>query len=951
MTDMRSTPEFPRPGIGADAFVSYARKDQAAVRRLALAMRDRGRTLWVDWEGIAPTAEWMAEIREAIYAADAVVFVLSPTSLGSRVCGEELAYAQDAHKKIVPLVVAEVEPSEVPAELAKLNWLFLRDTDDVDLLADQLVEVLDKDLESVKLHTRLTVHAAEWTTAGRGPARLLRGSDLAEAERWLESPGKGPAPTAMQTQYVVASHQAASRRQRIVTATVSVALVVALALGGFSVVQRQAAIEKRDLSRTQALASAALAQVDRDPETSLLLALEATKSGRTPLVEEALRRSVLASQVVNTFVPAARNQSTGRVAFSSDGRILYATSNLGRFIGDSRTGRLVSYDLRTGRRLRAVSVPIGNFNLQGLAVIGPRRLVVGADTVYFLDPISGKTIPLPEQAAPHGYVCYNVAVTRDRKAVFTASEDGMAREINAATGALVRTFGAGHGEIYDAQPSPDGETLAVAGVDGIVRLYGRHDGRPRGTLPVGSAGIVAQWSPSGRYILTTSQDRLARVWDVRTRTVANQMGHSGLVNDATWAGTDDYVATVDGVGVGRVWDVGSGDVLTELRGHTTWINFVVASPDGRRLATASQDGTVRVWRLGPGAPAGRHNTTETVNGVDVTDDGRRVVSASYVDGTVLSDARTGRTIRVLDKDATEAPRLSPDGATVATLVVEGTHPAVRLRDVRTGRLIWELSDFGDRHTLPHAAGFSPDGTRLAIHTRAGALLLDTRDGRILRSYGAESSLNDLPEVLRVFGHDGDVEWTPDGKLIAIPHGADIVLLDGNDLTERARLHPHGGAVLGLAITPDGRELLSVSPDQTARIWRLRDGRELQRLQLGTIAVGIAVSPAGYVATTGLDGYLRVWNPKGLEVMRTRVATTMANRVRFTPDGRHLLVGIGLGFDEQVGLGSPAGLRKSGAFSIIDCEVCRSYRQLIKLARSRVTHPLPADVRAAALGEG
>src|SRR5947209_5089856 len=74
----------------ADLFISYAREDQDFVRRLHRALSRRGKEGWVDWEGIPPTAAWMAEIRSAIGGADAFVFVLSPDSAESKVCGDEL---------------------------------------------------------------------------------------------------------------------------------------------------------------------------------------------------------------------------------------------------------------------------------------------------------------------------------------------------------------------------------------------------------------------------------------------------------------------------------------------------------------------------------------------------------------------------------------------------------------------------------------------------------------------------------------------------------------------------------------------------------------------------------------------------------------------------------------------------------------------------------------------
>jgi hypothetical protein len=189
---------------GADVFVSYARADRGVVERLTRALEARGRTSWVDWEGIPPSAEWMHEISEAIAASDTVIFVLSPDSAGSSVCAEELDSAVAANKRILPVVVRDVVVDEVPHELAKRNWLFLRQGDDFDRGLDLLIETLDTDLDAVRSHTQLLVKARDWEQAGKTAARLLRGADLTDAERWISSPDRHLPPTELQSRFVSA---------------------------------------------------------------------------------------------------------------------------------------------------------------------------------------------------------------------------------------------------------------------------------------------------------------------------------------------------------------------------------------------------------------------------------------------------------------------------------------------------------------------------------------------------------------------------------------------------------------------------------------------------------------------------------------------------------------------------------------------------------------------------
>src|SRR5947209_18127483 len=116
----------------ADAFIAYARQEGAFVRRLSDTLRARGRESWVDWEGIEPSDEWRRSIREAIEAADAFVFVISPDSVRSAPCRDELEHASTNNKRLIPVVHRDVGGLDVPPILERLNWFFVRDEDDFD---------------------------------------------------------------------------------------------------------------------------------------------------------------------------------------------------------------------------------------------------------------------------------------------------------------------------------------------------------------------------------------------------------------------------------------------------------------------------------------------------------------------------------------------------------------------------------------------------------------------------------------------------------------------------------------------------------------------------------------------------------------------------------------------------------------------------------------------------
>ena len=514
-----------RPERGyVDAFLSYSRADREAARALAEALENRGRSLWVDWDGIAPTAEWMQEIREAIQRSDAIVFVLSPDSASSRVCGVEIEQALVEGKRIIPVVVRDISPDDVAPELAKRQWI--RMDEDVELTADAVAAVLDVDLDAVKQHTRLTVKAAEWEAHARDRSRALRGGELAEAEQWLSAPGRGVTPTPAVTQFIVASRQAAVRRQRLLVSMISAGLVAALVLGLFALVQRRSAVEQRDLATTQALSSASLASLSTDPQTSLLLALQADATGHTAAVDEALRRSVLASDVVLEISPCDPGEAMGDLTFSADGSSLWTSCRsrgLQRF--DATTGKLTLGGPGTPQadlgQLSAIASPRG---VQPLVAAG------FGQGPQLIDTSTGAI----SDAGWSGPLVYALNTSRDGTKVAVANVEGVARLLDARTGALLKEFPQVQGEIYSAQLDPSGTRLAVSGQDGSVRIYDADTAKLLHRLDIGSPTGLALWSPSGTYLLTTSQDRVARVWDTTSWSTVQLLGHDAVINDAAW---------------------------------------------------------------------------------------------------------------------------------------------------------------------------------------------------------------------------------------------------------------------------------------------------------------------------------------------------------------------------------------------------------------------------------
>ena len=227
---------------GFDVFISYSRDDEVFVRRLYDVLNEKERRAWVDWKGIPPTADWMAEVYAAIESADNFVFVTSQASLASEVCGREVEHAVKFRKRLVPFVWGEIDDEKVPDDLRRLNWIICRSDSDFPRASASLLEALELNLEWVREHTRLLVRAVDWRDGGADASLLLRGSDLREAEQWLaKGADEEPKPTELHRDYVIASRAQETRRSRITLSAVVAGLIVAVALAVVALLQRQEA--------------------------------------------------------------------------------------------------------------------------------------------------------------------------------------------------------------------------------------------------------------------------------------------------------------------------------------------------------------------------------------------------------------------------------------------------------------------------------------------------------------------------------------------------------------------------------------------------------------------------------------------------------------------------------------------------------------------------------------
>lgn len=421
--------------------------------------------------------------------------------------------------------------------------------------------------------------------------------------------------------------------------------------------------------------------------------------------------------------------------------------------------------------------------------------------------------------------------------------------------------------------SPDGRFLLTGSVDRTARLWDAEKGTPFAVLDGHSNGVTSvAFSPDGSRVATASGgtfDSTARLYDVVAESELNVLrGHTGKIVMVRFSPDGRRLLSASADGTARLWDVGTARECKPLAGHDKPLTSAIFSPDGSRIATGSQDGTARLWDGASGEPvAVMPGHDKGVSSLAFSPDGRLLLAGS-LDGQVrLWDGITGEAKRTLMQHAAgvTAVVFSPDGRLCASGALDGTG---RIWDPATGGSVAELSG----HTAAiTAVVFNADGSRVA--TAANGQWHVTSDTvRVWDPFTGRS----LAVISSADGTVNAVTFSPDGKFLGrVCYSSFCDLSEANTGFSRSRpLVGHSDSVYCLAFSPNSRRVATGAADHTVRIWEVARGEELAVLRGHTNHVtSVAFSPDGtLLATASDDRTVRMWGLSNAAIHRNRLAT-------------------------------------------------------------------------------
>lgn len=355
--------------------------------------------------------------------------------------------------------------------------------------------------------------------------------------------------------------------------------------------------------------------------------------------------------------------------------------------------------------------------------------------------------------------------------------------------------------------------------------------------------------------------------------------HTGGINAVVFAPDGKTIATASDDRTVRIWPLEYGEP-TVLEGHTDEIWAAAYTPDGKRLATGGKDKAVRLWDIAKGTSTVLNGHLQWVTHVTFSADGKWLASQGLGDGIFLWNVETKEGTRVatnLGVEMSRGPVFSEDGRLLA--FVEAGKLVVW--DVTTGR----HDIFPGQSGVCSSIAISPDARMIATGSVDGLVRLWSTTGGPGRAFRVHTD-----EVTAlVFSRDGAslISGSKDRSVRSTDVVSGAVRVWGL----------YGGEIKTMTLSPDGKQLAVGGKDRNVIVWNVADG---QRTTLGGFQDwlafhGVTFSPDGkYLAAAGFDQTMRVWR-MGARV--DRVVTEQAEELvmaRYMPDGNRIVSAGALG---------------------------------------------------------
>ncbi len=829
--------------------VSYSRKDSAVARKLIAAFKKIDFDVWVDWEDIPPAVGWLEQILQGIEESDAFIFLISPDSIVSEVCNVEIGHAAKNNKRIIPIVLRDVDPKMVNPIIRDLNWIFIREQDNFQEGIEKVNFAIKLDIEWVEEHRRLQVRALEWHRK-KDPSLLLRGHDLRNARRMVASAeNKDPKPTELQQTYIQFSTRDENRRLTLLVSAAA-ALLVMVILSVTAVVQSRKASANEKLAQEQktlAQENEKLARENADIAKENQLAAE-----KNQLIAEA-QRSAARAQIYQS--------KTGGLYIST----LLALDSMRR--SPSREAEDI---LR--KNISLLPVPVAQMEQNDLITAlefspdGDSFVTASADHTACVWKLSGgeKQFCVTSSGSME-----DAAFSPDGSIIATGDQSGEALIINSKNGEIQNRFNYGV-PIWDVNISPDGRALSIARDDGritVIDLVARKFDYE--LLTFGRLNVTA-FSPNGQWIASGSDEGTVTLWNLGDGRILNGPSHHGEVFDLAFSPDSSKLISGGSDSVAFMSDVNAGKELFHIV-NEDWVEDVTFSPDGSWFVTASDDQRIRVWDTATGREKIRMLQDSFVSGVDISPNGQWLATTGY-----------DKTVRVWNA-ATGAEMFQIPLNDYGNLIAFGRDGKYLVSGDQSGDIgIWDVSvlpvstSYLQFDGLVDNIEFSPSGDWLAASDEGRVWLLDEKQFSTFSGI-----LKDKP-ILKFDSPLDDLIISPDSQWIGIATDDGEAILY-NIESRTSRTVSESDYAQTIAFSSDSRFFITGDYEGVVQAWDAAGGKLISTLLEAGSEIKSFASGVNQLAV-GLEDEILVIDAESGETVFEFESPGDHQRMTFSRDG-------------------------------------------------------------------
>ena len=507
----------------------------------------------------------------------------------------------------------------------------------------------------------------------------------------------------------------------------------------------------------------------------------------------------------------------------------------------------------------------------------------------------------------HADTVNSVAFSPDGKRIVTASEDGTAKIWDAETLLELGTLEGHMGSVKSAVYSPDGKRIVTASNDQTARIWDAETFCELGTLEGHTERVnSAAYCPNGKWIVTAADDCTAKVWDVETFQILGTLkvgrivrlqelatlpkeevllvlkdgGFNGRVNSASYSPDGKRIVTASNQKTAKVWDAETFQELGSLEGHSDWVSSASYSPDGKRILTVSRDRIARIW------------DAETFRELDAFKehmgfvqsavyslDGKRIVTISEDGLAKIWDAVTFLELGALEgrKVKVSSAAYNSDGKRIVTALNNET---AKIWDADTFR---EVGTLEGHESSTESFVYSPDGKRI-VTTASWNRTVKIWDAVTFRVLGA------------LEGHTAKVKsvvYSPDGKrIITVSWDNAAKIWDADTFRELDAFKGFMGSVRSVEYSLDGKRIVTVSGDSTLKIWNAETFRTLGSMKIFALFTESAVySPDGkrIITIESFGNTAKIWDAETFQELGSlEEHMHSVNSVAYSPDGKRIV---------------------------------------------------------------